>query len=257
MSHKPLYQLNDNALLILVRLLFTFRFTTNTIITIELQQQRKLAMFLESGGEEDIDRSLRTLILLSYGTEIELKEKSGLLDTLVRIIQKGRDCPQPPQVIFAAGSENICQFPFLEPVEVTDSEEDSIRRVYEEYFTVCSSEKRKKMHRKSQAMKIILNLSFISRNKSVLAKHLSLTSLVIEMLQESSRKRWAAEILSNIGKHIQISSACSCLPGIAGLLYSDAWSIVLVALEFFKKSTQLVRAQILAIFYYGTDFVIE
>jgi len=203
----------------------------------ELQQQRKLVALLESGNSFNIENSLRTLILISFGTEIELKESSGLLDALIRIIQRARDYPQPPQVIFAHGCDDILAF--QESVDKVDSEEACSQRVYSDYLTICKSEKRTKMHRQSQALKILLNLSFIPSNKPVLAKHIGLTSILIEFIQHGKKLKWVLEILSNIGKHIRLSRNCTCLPIIIDLLYSEDWSIVMLALDFFKKNTQM------------------
>lgn len=195
-----------------------------------------MVALLESRNDEEIARCLRTLILLSYGTEIELKERAGLLNALVRVIQRGRNLPQPIQVIFIQGSEEYEILKFNESTDAFNDEDGCIDRFYNEYMPICTSTTRKLTQRQNQVFKILLNLSFIPNNKVAIANHIPTTCILIEFLQQERKVKTISQILANIGKYVSISNQCSCLPTIVDLLFNDDWDIVLFALEFFKKN---------------------
>ena len=153
------------------------------------------------------------------------------------MIYKTRPLPRPiPQKIFTKIGDN-------EPIlfEVEESNEiENYRTICNEFLTVCTSQTGKKIQRQSRIIKLLLNLSHITPNKSIIASHYIWPSLLMEFLQQDLYVKDIIDIFANISEFLILSEKCSTLPTIINLLYSDDWNLVMSALEFFKLNTTIV-----------------
>ena len=191
---------------------------------------------LQSDNEEDVDRALQILTLMSYSTDIEIKEHSGILDSLIRLINRTRSLPRPyPQMIFTQECETASGILF----DVSNDTE-AYESACASHLSVCTSATGKNIQRKGQIIKILLNLSHISHNKTIIGFHAVWPGLLIEFIQENFHVQDSIEILSNVANYIYISEKCEVIPYITELLFSDNWNIVLPALVFFKRNSLLV-----------------
>ena len=89
--------------------------------------------------ESGSDHALATLMILSYGTDMEIRKESGLLEALTRLIHHGRGFPHPPSIILdGIASESVPGAPqTTSRAKKLKDEEQCCSRVYQDLL--CAS----------------------------------------------------------------------------------------------------------------------
>ena len=208
-----------------------------------MQQRRLAAQLMEESGS---DHALATLMILSYGTDMEIRKESGLLEALTRLIHHGRGFPHPPSIILdGIASESVPGAPqTTSRAKKLKDEEQCCSRVYQDLLCASNDPKRRSAHHMQSAIRVIANFSFAAPNKAVLAAQSFLIGTLLELLSEDEFISQIADILSNVGSYVIITDLVAAEKAFEILLRhmsGDDWDVTAAVTKFFKKNSQIVR----------------
>ncbi len=176
----------------------------------ELHLQQRIALCLNSAVESEITWALSTLLTRSFDVDIVIKPAYGLIDILLKHLQKHWD-----QVASLIAEDSQVEA----TMEWMDSKNSSLEAI-------------------QQLFVIFNNLSCVPENEKFLGSHQQFVSYILEVLwcKDDVLATSALQVIRNLGSSFTLTEAnVKCLAYIFGFLYNESLVTISIAIGAFAR----------------------